>query len=986
MFRTCHSSVLRCTVHKCPMQTNWQSSARPAVCLLFFFLLCLPLSAGSQNNAPSPNPAIPAELTATDPEIRALLNYGNSSCKSLDADKWMQNIQRALQIADSRGLVGDRAIAGATLASVLVSEGKIEMAFLAFQRALQDSIDAKNEVLEADILISLASEAEMKGNNQQALELVARALRLTERSASLYEKARALGEFGRLKLLVGKTDEAVDPINEALNIDKLNGYKFEALHLVYKSYYLSLTGHEEQAMESLAQARSKAILTSNAYAFVMAENAYTLGLVRRGKTEEAIGELELVKKGDLQTFAHESKERDCLTFALGLPIMRLLLLEGISNVLRAANLKEKEIEIWHEIFSISQNLGLLAGEAEAEQKIAYLENQLTKTDDALKDYSAAADLYRKLQNESLLAQVQVSQALLLIKVGRGKEALLLEHEVASYAERHGLRADEFIAYGVLAEIYQPAGDFGGARDELEKALSLVRPGPFDDELDNRSVLEDYLFLADDYKALKIPDKELIAIENACFVAVHLKDEKVQQNLVAYLDKRLKELQVRAVVNQSQNEGQLVDSLVYSYILFIRDGFPSKPTDDQSNWQRILNLPFQITRQTGGAASLEEILHEIGPIVESNKLSILTALARYYISDGADPILAEKYAVESEDLIKNAKGDMTFVHAEVACILAISYSRQGKLGIAKDRIAECTSLAKKTGDAQSINYSDIANVIVQTQLGNIAAARSSLENLTAKAPDDPKLHLQLAMSLAGAKLYDEASAQLDFATQRFISSGNKETAAIAYTSVASVLNSDPSEKAQELQLQYLKSARQLYQALDARAEEAETLVALGDYYLKLVQIKTAIDDYAAAFGLAQSAGRPEIVAESQLGLGNAYEAQRDFNRAAEHHRSAADAYHNLPNASREVLSLGDLASDYLELGDVNRAFSTLLEAKNAAKNGPVFSRYLVAYFLGEFYTSLSGQVKSGQRWSGQNRPTDVARDLDVVLCRSLSLQV
>ena len=26
------------------------------------------------------------------------------------------------------------------------------------------------------------------------------------------------------------------------------------------------------------------------------------------------------------------------------------------------------------------------------------------------------------------------------------------------------------------------------------------------------------------------------------------------------------------------------------------------------------------------------------------------------------------------------------------------------------------------------------------------------------------------------------------------------------------------------------------------------------------------------------------------------------------------------------------------------------------------------------TPLSGQVKSGQRWSGQKRPTDVARDL------------
>jgi hypothetical protein len=33
--------------------------------------------------------------------------------------------------------------------------------------------------------------------------------------------------------------------------------------------------------------------------------------------------------------------------------------------------------------------------------------------------------------------------------------------------------------------------------------------------------------------------------------------------------------------------------------------------------------------------------------------------------------------------------------------------------------------------------------------------------------------------------------------------------------------------------------------------------------------------------------------------------------------------------------------------------------------------------------LSGHVKSGQRWSGQNRPTDVARDL-VLLAHFLLL--
>src|SRR5437660_1705196 len=34
----------------------------------------------------------------------------------------------------------------------------------------------------------------------------------------------------------------------------------------------------------------------------------------------------------------------------------------------------------------------------------------------------------------------------------------------------------------------------------------------------------------------------------------------------------------------------------------------------------------------------------------------------------------------------------------------------------------------------------------------------------------------------------------------------------------------------------------------------------------------------------------------------------------------------------------------------------------------------------FTRCLNGRVKSGQRWSGQNRPTDVARDSDVLPCR------
>lgn len=974
MLNSGNYSSLQSVFCESAMCRNMRISIIPTICFLYVFLFCLPAVATSQNKGSAPS-AIPPELTASDPELRALLNDENISCKSLSPNETVERIQKALEIADKRGLVRDRALVETVLGSALIGEGKFDLAFLAFQKALQDSIDTKNEVLEADILLSLASEAQIKGNNQKALDLVSRALTISERNANLYEKARALGELGRLKLLTGKTSEAATSIDEALNIDRLNGYKFEAMHLVYRSYYLGLTGNDEKAMASLSEARTKAILTRNAYAFLMAENAYTFGLVRKGKADEAIAELELVKRGDLQTFVPEAKERDCLTIALGRPIFRVLLLEGLTNALEAANLKEKELEIWREMFSISHDVGLLAGEAEAEQKIANLENQLKKFDDAARDYDLAAGLYRSLQNETLLNQVEISEALLLVQLGRQKEALPLVNEILSYAKSHNIRVLEFRAELELGEIYQPAGDLNRAREELERAVALIRPGPFDTEIDDHATHEAYVRLSDIYRGLRIPPKELVSIERAFSISFHLKDDKSQQFELSYLNQRLNELHIRDLVEQRQKDGQLAESLLYSYILFYHDGFPSKPTDDQSNWQRILNLPFRIAQQSGGAAALRGILEDIGPLVGFYKLSILTTLARYYISDGSDPILAQRYALESESVLKDATGDLDSLKSEAACVLAISYSRQGKIASAKATIEECTNLAKKTGNQITINSSDVANVLVQSQLGNLAAAKSSLENLAAKTPDNPQLRADLAVSLAGAKLYDESDSQLQLAVQTLISAGDRKSAALAYTRVAMALNGERSENVQKLQVKYLESARELYLALGAQAEEAEILVVLGDYYLKLDQIKTALDSYGRALGLAQKIGKTDVAAEGLLGLGNAYKAQRDFNQAVEYHRKAATAYHNLSNAQREAICLGDLAGDYYDLGDADRALASLIDAKKIANDAAPFNKYLVDYLLGDFYRSRGQFEKALASYNEAVEITTQAGDLE-----------
>ncbi|MGD0920321.1 MAG: tetratricopeptide repeat protein [Terriglobia bacterium] len=145
--------------------------------------------------------------------------------------------------------------------------------------------------------------------------------------------------------------------------------------------------------------------------------------------------------------------------------------------------------------------------------------------------------------------------------------------------------------------------------------------------------------------------------------------------------------------------------------------------------------------------------------------------------------------------------MTPLKVESSCVLAISYSRQGKNAMATEKIAECLSLAKKTNNQQTITYADATNAMVQVQTGNIAGAKAFLENLIAKSPDNPELHVGLAMSLANAKLYDEANSQLDSAIAKLISAGDKKTAAGAYTQVSMVLNLDSSEKAHKLQLHF-----------------------------------------------------------------------------------------------------------------------------------------------------------------------------------------
>lgn len=438
------------------------------LCSILLFL-CLPLSADAQIRDTA-DPSIPAELTPTDPEIRELLHLGSDSCKAANIGAWADQLQKSLQIADSRGLVGDRAVLEAYSAFASMGQLSSTEAFVLFRKALQDSIDAKREILEADILISLSVEEQMKGNNQQAVELITDALGLTARTGNLYGKARALGELARLKLSLGKTDDASNAIDEALTIDKLNGFKFEPIHLFYKGVLLGLAGKENEALETLVEARTKALINKDTNAFLSAEKGYAFALAQTGKANEAIRQLNVIRAGNLSEFSSDVKSTECVAYGLQLPVFRVSFLEGFASVLDSLNQKEKEIDIWQELYSVSQEHGFIGGQAEAKQKLGDLENGLKRTDEALKDYAEAAILYKQLQNNSAFFQVTFSESLLMLNSGRGIEAIPLVEEVANYAREHGLREIEFPSYMIQAAIYQKSGDTGRQRDALEKAI------------------------------------------------------------------------------------------------------------------------------------------------------------------------------------------------------------------------------------------------------------------------------------------------------------------------------------------------------------------------------------------------------------------------------------------------------------------------------------------------------------------------------------
>src|ERR1035437_2698734 len=261
-------------------------------------IICSAWSFGQQTPG-TPQDYVPPELQASDPEVKSYLDTAEKLSREGNYSESLQQLQKASDLCARKGLVTDRALIEAKLGVASFIQGKLDDAKQYWVRSLSDSVSTSNLVLQADVLVAISSMAQAAGNSTEALDLTTRALDLARKSKNLFMQSRCLGELGRLQLSLGKREEARASVDEALRIDRLNRYEWEASHTLYLAWVTSPDNSNlDQAITLVRSARDLAIKYEDYLTFMQASSSLGQALVQKGQLNEGIAVLERSRVGN----------------------------------------------------------------------------------------------------------------------------------------------------------------------------------------------------------------------------------------------------------------------------------------------------------------------------------------------------------------------------------------------------------------------------------------------------------------------------------------------------------------------------------------------------------------------------------------------------------------------------------------------------------------------------------------------------------------
>ena len=902
-------------------------------------------------------PYAPPEMQAADPEVKKCLNSADKSGQEGNYPELLRQLLKAFDLSTKKGIVADKALIEARLGQVYAIQGKLEDSKQQWSNAFSDSLTTGNLVLQAEALVALSSMEQATGNLSEALDFVSKAVDLARKSKNLWMQSRCLGELGSLQISMGKSAEARASVEEALRIDRLNGYTWEATHLFYLAQVFAVDpSQSDQAIQLANSARELAIKQEDYLTFMQASAWLGQAYVGKGQVDDGITILERSRDGVSADGKPLFKNPAAYRAGMAEPFPRFVLLGAIAAAYKAGQRADDALKAWEELYEAARTAGFTLFTAGAAQEIAG--NFQAKKDfaKAISYYSIAAEFWAKGGSTRRQIDALITETSLLSQQGQGDKALPIVEELLILAKSTKNVGLQFQVNLSMAEILQTRGDLDRAAQALKDAESLL---PSDLALPNvepRFVLELFGRECDLADKRRDPLQALIALEKAMLPAGNAQNVDAMTFLENQVKKRLVEFDMQGKATRAYENGDLVNALVYYELLqdferthAIWNGKSDEYFKHSSETVNILfDMPLKIVAKPDGAQVLQTNLEEMGPIIAHGvRLPILIALSNYY-SFKQIPEMVTKYASAALPYLKLGEQDQpNSWDVALACELAYSTMRQGDLDGAEEKVRLCLRSATKLGDPTHLAFAHQINVFVLRAAGKQSEAKESERFLLQNSPKDPQHYVEFAQLQAQQGDSSEAIQSWQRALQLFEGAKNLKGAASTHLSLASAITS--SKGSNNDVRENLERALTLYRQLGDGEGQVRACMFLGELFGKNKELKKAKEYLGKALTLSRQIKRDDLEAGVLSEAGQVYKLSGAPDSALEYYKNSAAIYHNIKDLADEAFQLNNEAWALRDLHKQDEAFSVALNAKRLAdESGSWLARYWIRRTLAAAY--------------------------------------
>lgn len=408
---------------------------------------------------------LPPELRAEDSELRALLDKATTALHTGDSDGVSAILGQALMECTARKLRRDCALVHGANSAAQLAAGKFDAAKAQLQQSLEIAIDIGDLALEAEFLDSIGTLTLVSGDPKGAISIWTDALAKARAGKTLYVQSEIEGNLARQHFYMGDLKEAEGDLDDALQIDELNGYGLKRIHNVYKAYSL-LTKTDPNATKSdptlnaalklLFEARDASHLAEDWYTEKLAAQAIAAIYAKTGRLPDALAEVAKVS----------SKS--------GPPLAQIVDLEDVALLLEVGAKQDEAIQKWQELH----------------------------------------DLAVRVNNDVIISEANTHAAALLVQQNRFEDAVSKYKENLEIAVRRKNNPAVVQALGSLTQLIQQHPEISSVAPFYEQMLSTIRENSGDNAEGTILTFSTLVQLGNEYKRLKQFDKADRAFRSA----------------------------------------------------------------------------------------------------------------------------------------------------------------------------------------------------------------------------------------------------------------------------------------------------------------------------------------------------------------------------------------------------------------------------------------------------------------------------------------